>query len=126
MVQSQKKWNLKIPQIKNKTTVEKKEKLLRLLWIFWQKKQTERKNYNEKEVTDLVYTDFNLQNGDMYFLPFPVFKNLLNAKEKEKKNLGKDLVEIFAALLMLKNSEFCRRPRTKSTLLLMLLLKKIW
>ena len=60
----------------------------------------------------------------MYFLPFPVFKNLLNAKEKEKKNLGKDLVEIFAALLMLKNSEFCRRPRTKSTLLLMLLLKK--
>ena len=59
----------------------------------------------------------------MYFLPFPVFENLLNAKEKEKKNLGKDLVEIFAALLML-NSEFCRRPRTKSTLLLMLLLKK--
>ena len=43
----------------------------------------------------------------MYFLPFPVFKNLLNAKEKEKKeNLGKDLVEIFAALLMLKIQNF--------------------
>jgi len=27
----------------------------------------------------------------MYFLPFPVFKNLLNAKEKEKKKLGKGL-----------------------------------
>jgi len=27
----------------------------------------------------------------MYFLPFPVFENLLNAKEKEKKKLGKGL-----------------------------------
>mgnify|MGYP001253699222 CR=1 FL=1 len=92
-----------------------------------EKNKTERKNYNEKKLQIWFTQTLIFKMVICIFCLFQFLKNLLNAKEKEKKeNLGKDLVEIFAALLMLKNSEFCRRPRTKSTLLLMLLLKKIW
>merc|ERR1712008_608114 len=57
--------------------------------------------------------------------PFPDFLKSFKCKRKrEKKNLGKDLVEIFAALLMLKIQNFVEGRELNLQMLLMLLLKK--
>jgi len=67
-----------------------------------------RKNYNEKE--DRSCLNRLLQMVICIFCLFQFLKNLINPKKFEKyerkKNLGKDLVEIFAALLMLNSENF--------------------
>lgn len=77
---------------------------------FLTEKKPERKNYNEKKLQIWFTQTLIFKMVICIFCLFQFLKNLFNLKRKRKKrktkNLGKDLVEIFAALLMLKIQNF--------------------